>query len=311
MKIDRLIGIVMFLLTREKITAKELSDFYEVSERTIYRDFDALGKAGIPVVSLQGSGGGYGLAEGYTLSRQYLDNRDIESIVSSLQGLYKLSGDSTYTTAKNKIESMLSPYDRKRGLNFNSIIKFDFEPWGQDPGFFEKMNVLYRAARECRVCRMSYFSTKGEELDREIEPHIIVFKEFAWYIIAWCRLRKEFRTFRVSRIQDIQLAPDGFTRKEAPQKLSWNTFKSGKPEKVILVFKKKAKSRVEDNFDRRFIKYLEDGRLEVTIQTPVDVWIRGVVLSYGSLVKVEEPKHLKEYIKKELLAAGSAYIQQF
>ncbi len=307
MKIDRLIGIVMFLLTREKITAKELSDFYEVSERTIYRDFDALGKAGIPVVSLQGSGGGYGLAEGYTLSRQYLDNRDIESIVSSLQGLYKLSGDSNYTTAKNKIESMLSPYDRKKGLNFNSIIKFDFEPWGQDPGFFEKMNILYRAARECRVCSMSYFSTKGEELDREIEPHVIVFKEFAWYTIAFCRLRKEFRTFKVSRIQDIKLAPAGFSRKEAPQELSWSSFTSGKPEKITLVFEKKAKSRVEDNFDQSFVRYLEDGKLEVIIHTPIDDWIRGVILSYGSLVRVTEPKHLKNFIKTELLAAGSVY----
>lgn len=310
MKIDRLIGIVMFLLTREKITAKELSDFYEVSERTIYRDFDTLGQAGIPVVSLQGSGGGYGLAEGYTLSRQYLDNRDIESIVSSLQGLYKLSGDSNYTTAKNKIESMLSPYDRKKGLNFNSIIKFDFEPWGQDPGFFEKMNILYRAARECRVLSISYFSSKGEELDREIEPHVIVFKEFAWYTIAFCRLRKEFRTFKVSRIQDIKTVPAKFNRKEVPQDLSWTSFSSGKPEKIILVFEKKAKSRVEDNFDWNLVRYLDDGKLEVTIHTPIDDWIRGVILSYGSLVRVAGPKHLKDFIKQELLAAGAAYTLQ-
>jgi predicted DNA-binding transcriptional regulator YafY len=70
MKIDRLLGIVVLLLSKKKVTAKELSVLFEVSERTIYRDVDTINLAGIPITTQQGSGGGISIMSGFTMDRQ-------------------------------------------------------------------------------------------------------------------------------------------------------------------------------------------------------------------------------------------------
>ncbi|KAA2285143.1 HTH domain-containing protein, partial [Clostridioides difficile] len=79
MKLERLLAIVVLLINRGRVQAKDLADMFEVSIRTIYRDIDTLGQAGIPVVTYQGASGGIGLAEGYRLDRNVLTDKDLAS----------------------------------------------------------------------------------------------------------------------------------------------------------------------------------------------------------------------------------------
>ena len=92
MKIDRLIGILSILLQKEMITAPELAEHFEVSRRTIGRDIEALCKAGIPIRTMQGSGGGISIMNGYRMDRTLLTSRDMQMILAGLRSLDSVSG---------------------------------------------------------------------------------------------------------------------------------------------------------------------------------------------------------------------------
>ena len=105
MKTDRLIGILSILLQKEKCTAPELAEKFEVSRRTINRDIDALCKAGIPVSTVQGAGGGIRIMEGYRMDRTLLTSRDMQMILAGLRSLDSVSGSSYYAQLMEKLSA--------------------------------------------------------------------------------------------------------------------------------------------------------------------------------------------------------------
>lgn len=106
MKIDRLLSIVILLMNRPLIQAKELADMFEVSARTIYRDIDSINNAGIPVVTYQGANGGIGLMEGYRLDRNLLTERELADIFTALQSVSSYVGGE-HTLLMEKISSVI------------------------------------------------------------------------------------------------------------------------------------------------------------------------------------------------------------
>lgn len=106
MKIDRLLSIVILLMNRPLIQAKELADMFEVSVRTIYRDIDSINSAGIPVVTYQGANGGIGLMEGYRLDRNLLTERELADIFTALQSVSSYVGGE-HTLLMEKISSVI------------------------------------------------------------------------------------------------------------------------------------------------------------------------------------------------------------
>ena len=105
MKIDRLIGILSILLQEEKVTAPELAEKFEVSRRTINRDIEDLCKAGIPVVTSQGTGGGISIMDGYKLDRTILSSKDMQMIPAGLRSLDSVSGSRYYGQLMEKLKA--------------------------------------------------------------------------------------------------------------------------------------------------------------------------------------------------------------
>ena len=101
MKIDRLIGILSILLQKEKVTAPELAQMFEVSKRTINRDIDDLCKAGIPIVTSQGIGGGIRIMDGYRMDRTILSSKDMQMIMAGLRSLDSVSGSKFNAKCRN------------------------------------------------------------------------------------------------------------------------------------------------------------------------------------------------------------------
>lgn len=102
MKIDRLIGILSVLLQDKKITAPELAEKFEVSRRTIYRDIEDLCKAGIPIFTSQGAGGGISIMDGYKMDRTILSSKDMQMIMAGLRSLDSVSGSHYYVQLMEK-----------------------------------------------------------------------------------------------------------------------------------------------------------------------------------------------------------------
>ena len=105
MKIDRMIGILSILLQEEKTTAPKLAERFEVSKRTINRDIEALCKAGVPIRTSQGAGGGISIMEGYRMDRTILTSKDMQMILAGLRSLDSVSGSSYYGQLMEKIQA--------------------------------------------------------------------------------------------------------------------------------------------------------------------------------------------------------------
>ncbi len=110
MKIDRLIGILSMLLQEEKTTAPELAERFEVSRRTINRDIEDLCKAGIPIRTAQGTGGGISIMDGYRMDRTILTSKDMQMILAGLRSLDSVSGSSYYGQLMEKIQAGSSEF---------------------------------------------------------------------------------------------------------------------------------------------------------------------------------------------------------
>lgn len=127
MKIDRLLSIVILLLNRPLIQAKELADMFEVSVRTIYRDIDSINSAGIPVVTYQGSGGGIGLMQGYRLDRNVLSERELADIFNALQSASSIGGGG-HQLLMEKISSVVPPSQIAAFRSQTTRMIVDFSP---------------------------------------------------------------------------------------------------------------------------------------------------------------------------------------
>ena len=125
MKIDRLIGILYVLLQKDKVTAPELAERFEVSRRTINRDIEDLCRAGIPIRTSQGKGGGISIMDGYRMDRTILTSKDMQMILAGLRSLDSVSGSSYYGQLMEKIQAGSSSFERQQLL---------WAAHGEDPG---------------------------------------------------------------------------------------------------------------------------------------------------------------------------------
>lgn len=142
MKLDRLIGILSVLLQQEKITAPELAERFEVSRRTINRDIEDLCKAGIPVLTTQGAGGGICIMEGYRMDRTILTSKDMQMILAGLRSLDSVSGSRYYGQLMEKLQAGSSDFVRGR----DSLL-IDLSSWYKD-SLAPKISVIQDAIEE-------------------------------------------------------------------------------------------------------------------------------------------------------------------
>lgn len=292
MQIDRLLEIVLILLNREHITAKELAERFHVSTRTIYRDIDTLSLAGIPIYSLKGNGGGIGLLKNYTIDKSLLSEKEQKDIIFALQSINALKFPDD-DGVLNKISALF------KNVSNTNWIEVDFSYWGSHPKEKTKFTYLKEAILTKTVISFEYVSSYGEKTNRNIEPLRLVFKGHSWYVQGYCKSKQDFRTFRISRMKNIQLCNETFTR-EIPNNLQIESHNSKQNQMVSLKLKfaSEIAYRIYDDFEEDQIEYGDDNTFIVTIDYPFDEWVIGYILSFGSFVEVLEPDFIKDIIKK-------------
>ncbi len=176
MKLDRLIGILSILLHQEKVTMPYLAETFEVSRRTIHRDIETLCRAGIPITTSQGSGGGVSIMSGYQVDHALLASQGLQVLLAA-------------------------PF------------LIDLASWYRAP-LSGKIGLLQEAISTGREVRFHYYSPSGES-DRTIEPYHIVFQWGAWYLWGWCQTRGDYRLFKLNRMTGLHLG-EAFAKRAAP-----------------------------------------------------------------------------------------------
>ena len=302
MKIERLLGIIILLLNRNLVQAKDLAERFEVSIRTIYRDIETINQAGIPIVTYQGINGGISLADGYRLDRQLLTNKELITIVTALQSIatiHQHPQDANHALVE-KINTIIPKTQSEQFQSLSQQVIYDFSHWGQHSKLEEILRLLKQAIDKNTRISFIYRNAKGEVHDRLVEPYTLVRKGPSWYLYAFCCNKQDFRFFKVYRMKDLQSLNEPFTRQSISTKeLPWNQSWRQSPSIISLVlrFDPDARHLAEEYFGVEKVQPDQDGYSLVYASFPEDDWLYGFILSFGPLLEVIEPIHVRERIK--------------
>ena len=290
MKIDRLIGILSILLQKEMVTAPELAEHFEVSRRTINRDIEALCQAGIPIQTTQGVGGGIRIMSGYSMDRTLLTSRDMQMILAGLRSLDSVSGSRYYGQLMEKIKAGSSEY-----ISGRDSILIDLSSWYRE-SLAPKIESIQNAIENRRVLKFKYYSPR-EESQRNIEPYYLVFRWGNWYVWGWCRKRRDFRMFKLNRMDEVEMTAKSFEMKEVslPEMDNEHIFPGNI--KVKALFDVDMKWRLVEEFGPDCFTEAEDGRLLFTADYTDMNYLTTWLITFGDKVEVLEPAEVREAIR--------------
>ncbi len=211
MRASRLINILTTLQASGHVAATRLAEENEVSLRTIYRDIDALAAAGIPVYSERGPEGGYRLLDGYRVRLNGMSPEEAEALVfSGMSGPAAILGlGSILAAAQNKLVVALPESLRKGAEEMRQRFHLDASAWFDEPEEPPFIREIAEAVWRSLVIRMSYRSWYAEKA-RISRPIGLILKNGAWYMAALTE--GSVRTYRVSRIQTLEVTTESFTR---------------------------------------------------------------------------------------------------
>ena len=298
MKDNRLFRILYYILEKEKVTANELADKFEVSVRTIYRDIDSISSVGVPIFTTQGKGGGIKIDNEYILNKSLFDANEKEQIIAALQGLEK-----TNKVYKSELITKLSALFKIKNSNW---IEIDFTSWGSNNTYQDLFNTLKIAIINKNIISFSYNSSKAEKINRKVKPIRLLFKEQDWYLYAFCLLRNDFRYFKLSRMKDLEVLAinyeDNFENAVLKKELKYENIVN-----IKLKFDKSVAFRVYDEFNEA-IEEDEKGNLYVEIKIPNNYKLYNYIFSFGSNVEILEPKEIRNQFKNMINEIAKKYI---
>ena len=211
MRADRLIAILILLQDRGKLTAGELAAELEVSERTIYRDMDALSTAGIPVYAERGPGGGCALLESYRTDLTGLSRDEVRALfmLSVPAPLVELGFDQDLKSALLKLSAALPDPQRGVGSRARQRIFLDASPWFPVKERTPHLRTIQRGVWENRKLKMTFRLAFDARVEQTVNPYGIVAKSYEWYLIF--SIDGEIFVRKIIDVLEARLTNDGFT----------------------------------------------------------------------------------------------------
>ena len=282
MQESRLFKIIYYLMENGKSTAPELAEKLEVSIRTIYRDIDIISSVGVPIYVTTGRNGGIQIDDSFVLDRLILSDKEKEDIITALKSVSIVDDHNSDTLSK------LSAIFNTKNEDW---LEVDFSRWGnkaQDNTMFQK---LKEAIISRKMLCIVYANTRGEVIERVICPLKMVYKAKNWYIKSFCMNKSDFRIFKLTRIIQARNMEKNFSPMEFPQEKKDTKVNY---ENVILRFPQRMAYRIYDEFEVDEIHQDDNGDFIICAPMPIDEWLIGYLLSFGSKVCIIEPKYLKK-----------------
>lgn len=293
MKIDRHIGILSVLLQKDTVTAPYLAQQFEVSRRTISRDIEDLCRAGIPIVTRQGVNGGISIMEDYKLNKTLLTRREMQDILAGLRSLDSVNGTNGYGMLMEKLSAGSSDF-----MVGNQSVLIDLSSWYKE-ALAPKIEGIRTAIDQRRELEFAYYSPRGETV-RRIEPYYLIFQWASWYVWGWCKMREDFRLFKLNRMEHLQISERAFAGRPVPMPDLGNEkiFPGGI--KVKALFEPQCKWRLVEEFGSESFAVREDGKLffqaDYTDKENLITWL----LSFRDQAELLEPEEIRDEIRGEI-----------
>lgn len=291
MKVERLLSILLTLLIKKKVIAKDLAELYHVTTRTIYRDMETLSLSGIPIYTERGQSGGFFIDQDFTLDGFLLTAQERQTLLNLSQNLAEITNLAEIESISKKLE----PFKTAKSDTF----LIDFSQWEINS---EPIELIDTAIQESKKVSFSYTSYLGEESQRLVCPLNLVYKANHWYLYGFCQNREAYRLFRVSRIRDLQPLATTFVNHyqsichEDLNSLLTNLEPAPEIQLVELHFTKQVKAKVLDLFSEDEIKEQAD-QLMVRKKMPINDWLVSLILGFQDAATVILPTSLKNDVK--------------
>ncbi|HBA50560.1 MAG TPA: YafY family transcriptional regulator [Lachnospiraceae bacterium] len=335
--INRQLETIYILMKKGTVTAEELAEHFEVSTRTVYRDIDSLSMAGIPVYASRGKGGGIRLMERFVLDKLLLSREEQRRILAALASLRE-----TGASGDGKTLEKLKTFFKAEPLDWVSI---DFSDWSGRRG--DLFGQIREAILGRHVMTFDYYGQYGDMTHREAEPVQLLFKEYTWYVKAFCRVRGAMRLFKVLRMKRVEIREETFepgerhlekqedreAGKAAGSGTPGKTEESAKTEdledaskqkndmplgpadaeqaghgtEVVFRIERKEAYRVYDRFEEEEITVLPQGDFEIRMWCMVDDWVYGLLLSFGPSARVLGPGWVREELERRIRRMAEIY----
>ena len=307
-RFDRILAIYMHLQAKPVVTAAALAEKYEVSLRTIYRDIRSLMQAGIPIYGEAGNG--YSLVEGYKMPPLQFSREEALSFVAAEKLVEKYTDKNLahhFTTAMLKMKAILRGNEKEHV----ALLGDNFLVRGGRHQFNEKLthgtNTLIESIAE-KKCVEIYYSKPSDKAPekREIEAVGIFVESKFWYVLAFCKLRNDYRQFRLDRISNIRKLADGFG-KEHPELSFFLNKRHEMPTTKVVVQVNREMARYME-WDRHYFGFQK----EVVTDSYVEMHFESIhvergfarwYMMFADKGKIIEPESLKGTVKQLLEAA--------
>ncbi|MFT8351229.1 helix-turn-helix transcriptional regulator [Clostridium saccharoperbutylacetonicum] len=298
MKIDRLLGILVYLLNRDIVNSSALAEKFEVSTRTIQRDIETLNLAGIPITSMYGTNGGYGIIDSFKLDKQIANVGDYQFIIAALTGMNSAYNNKKLETTLEKLLNI-----SKKEQSIKAKVKLDFSASREGNNIDDYLKLIEDAIEKEKIIEFEYTNSYGDKTLREVEPIGVVHKWYAWYLLGYCCSKKDYRLFKVLRIRNLRkLDKPITTRHESLEVLLAQQEKKDNRKyiDVKLLCKEEIRISIEEYFPNASITTKENGDLILQFHVPNnEIGWKGLIFTYGNKIKILEPEELrKEFLLK-------------
>jgi len=318
----RLLSLILLLQTRPTWKAYELADELDVSERTVHRYMSMLDEMGVPIYSERGPYGGFSLVRGYKLPPLIFSAEEATvlymgaNLVREVWG--RTYGDAV-TAVTAKLDNVLPDDLRqqvdqaRQSLVVGDMTARDYRPWE------ETLHTLRQCIVSRRRVQLSYRAPGREtETRRAIDPYALAFQWGLWYLVGFCHLRQEKRTFRVDRVEDVRALesrfdmPADFSVREYLAQSLWED----PPYKVTVELQRSIVTRVRDLHGHWMeLEQQPSGSALARFAVHNLEWTTGWVLSLGSAAKAIDPPELAQRViqaaRGALARYGHALVHEF
>lgn len=314
----RLLKTLLIICRYDNVKADKIAEELEISKRQVYRDINCLKLAGIPIYSDKN---GYSVTETFFMPRISLSAAEAITLILFINSIHAQKGTPYFqilNTTCGKIVNLLPESIKNKIIesNYNGLVDFGMETKIDYRKVEDIFNCINNALLEKKSICMRYYSMgQKKEKERVVDPYSLKFKFGVWYLIGYCNLREEIRTFRIDRIREIKILDRSFT---IPDDFSLDSYLSdswgiekGKNYKVKLNFSPQVAEFISEVtwHPSQKLRHGNDGTLyaeyEVSGLDEIERWILG----FGADVEVLEPEKLKKSIVNEIKKLEKIYSQ--
>jgi predicted DNA-binding transcriptional regulator YafY len=213
-RFERIVHIFFLLQSKAVVKNEEIQERFQIGRRTVYRDLKVLERAGVPIVSE--SGEGFSIMEGYRMQPSKFTHEEVFSLVIAEKIMQTHETEfvkKNFETALIKVKSSFLVHQKNHVLNLEDKLHFTERFTGAE--FLpDLMDVLLAGILKKQIVNIAYLkSSEMDVIGRSIEAVGLFHENNAWYVLAYCHLRGNYRNFRLDRIKKIALSDDPFTRK--------------------------------------------------------------------------------------------------